>query len=376
VRGAKAVKVKPLIWFRRPFIAMKRPSAVSARFAKQSRLGYDHMRVRRDLFVSLLIASAPACAAAQSSYYNLDAGRPMRIEDAEPTPRYALGIDLAPVTWEHLATGTNRYRTEPRATYGLLPFTDIELRLPIVAITPPRSSGARSTAGVAGLAVGLLHELNLETPALPAFALGGETSLPVGSLAATSPSYIAKLLVTRTFGFGRMHLNAGAGRYAVRLPKASSDSACTLSAFVPTRIPRAGEACPSGPPIIVDQPCDVAPIGAGALARAMCMGSRSVSTVVSAPALRNTGPHWFTVIGFDHAYGLRSMTIVGDILAERFVGLYAKTDWSAELGARQQLTPLLVADEGLGWHFAGTFPSVTLTIGASYELAVPPLRMP
>lgn len=335
------------------------------------------MRHRRSrmvaLLVTVLVFGVAASAAAQTSYFNLDGGRPARVEDAEPTARYSLAIDLAPVTWEHLSAGTNRFRTEPRVTYGILPFTDIEARVPIVGVVPPHGSGARSVVGAAGLNLGMLHQFNLETPALPALGVAGEVALPVGSLAPPSASYIAKLLLTRTTAFGRVHLNAGGGRYAVRTA-ASSDSSCTISAFIPRTIPRAGQPCASGPPIIVDLPCTIAPAPIAASATRMCM--QNVEPSVSAATTttpRSTGGRWFGGIGFDHALGLRSTVVIADLLAERFEGLYAKTDWTAEVGARQQLTPLIVADEGFGWRFAGTFPSFMLTLGASYEVPLPPL---
>jgi len=331
------------------------------------------MRARRAVLLIVIFASgAAAGTGAQTSYFNLDGGRPARVEDAEPTPRYALAIDLAPVTWEHLSAGTNRLRTEPRLTYGVLPFTDIEVRVPIVDVVPPRGSGARSVVGAAGVYVGALHQFNLETPSLPSIAVGAEASLPVGSLAPPSASYLAKILVTRTTALGRVHLNAGGGRYAVQT-SSTSDTSCAPTAFIPSRIPRTGGSCSSGPPIIVDLPCRVSPPPIAAAATQFCMAQQT--TIAAAPATpRTTGARWFGGVGFDHAFGLRSTIVVGDLVAERFEGLYSKTDVSAELGTREQLTPLLVADQGVGWKFAGAYPSLTLTFGASYELALPPFR--
>ena len=45
------------------------------------------------VFFLVLCAAAGRQGAAQSSYYNLDAGRPGRVEDAEPTPLYSLDLD-------------------------------------------------------------------------------------------------------------------------------------------------------------------------------------------------------------------------------------------------------------------------------------------
>ncbi|HEX4682181.1 MAG TPA: hypothetical protein VH277_05700 [Gemmatimonadaceae bacterium] len=309
-------------------------------------------------------------AAAQSDYYNLDGGRPMRVEDAAPTERYALSIDLFPVNWEHLAVGTTRLRTEPRVSYGVLPFTDIEVRVPIVEIVPSHASGGGTATGAAGVALGLLHAFNLETSAVPAVAVAGEVLLPVGSLAAPSASYVAKLIVTRTTRLGRFHFNGGGGTYSVRTASAAVDSTCVLSAFVPSQIPRAGQPCDNGPPIIVDTPCDVAGPRVGAVAARYCMAQQLTAATTAAP--RTSGSRWFAGLGFDHALPLASTTLTADVVAEDFVGLYGKADWTFEAGARHQVTPLFVLDGGAGWHFAGTFRSVMITFGASYQIALPP----
>jgi hypothetical protein len=80
-------------------------------------------------------------ASAQMEYFNLDAGRPSRVEDAIPTPLYSLDIDPGSFVYERLTGGTNRFGAEPRFSYGALPFTEVELRLP--------SSGSIPRAGAA-----------------------------------------------------------------------------------------------------------------------------------------------------------------------------------------------------------------------------------
>lgn len=308
---------------------------------------------------------------AQAHYYNLDGGRPGRVEDAEPEARYALDFDLAPFQFEHLTGGTNRYRVEPRLNYGVLPFTEIELRAPYVRMQPPRSSGARAVAGAVGLSVGVLHAFNLETAQLPAIAVASEVSFPVGALAPQRTSFLVKALVTKTTDVLRLHLNAGGGTYAVHVPSSQTDTACAPSAFRPFRLP-GSTGCDAGPPIIIDTPCRVVPSSPGRLSAisARCMPAPDTTIVVSP---RTFGTHWFGGLGADRAFALRSTVLTGDVFAERFVGLYTKTDWTAEVGMRHQLTPTLVTDAGAGWHFAGTIRSVSLVLGATYELATPPL---
>src|SRR5437868_6330180 len=144
---------------------------------------------RSAICLSVLLVAARA-ASGQSAYYNLDSGRPTRVEDATPTPRGELEIQFLPLRAEWLSGGSQRQRFEPKLSYGVLPMTEIEVRLPIVRTQSPN---ALATTGVASAAVGALHAFNVETT-WPAFAVAGEAVLPVGSLSANSPSYTLKLL--------------------------------------------------------------------------------------------------------------------------------------------------------------------------------------
>ena len=64
---------------------------------------------------TLLLA---ATARAQTDYHDTDAGRPLRIEDATATARYALGVQLPPLRVERTASGVTRLRAEPKLSYG------------------------------------------------------------------------------------------------------------------------------------------------------------------------------------------------------------------------------------------------------------------
>jgi hypothetical protein len=281
-------------------------------------------------------------------------------------------LDLAPFQFERLSGGARRYRLEPRSTYGVLPFTDVEVRLPVVRLDPPRASGVRTVSGVAGLALGSTHAFNVETSGVPALALGAEVSLPVGALAPPTVSFIAKGLMTKTWSGGRLHLNVGAGSYSVRTTTSrTGDSSCTFTPGI-GRIPRPGDGC-GGPPIIVDVPCSGLPAGTTGMLSQTCMGRGSQALAASTTPSAH-GSHWFVGAAFDRAIGLRSLVMTADIFAERFAPLYRSTDWTAEIGVRHQITPLLVLDVGTGWHFAGVVRSVALTFGASCQFPITPRR--
>ena len=118
-------------------------------------------------WVLTLACVALRAAAGQGSYYNLDSGRPARVEDALATPRGELEIQLLPLRGEWVGNGTERFRVEPKLSYGILPMTEIELRVPVLYV---RGAGSAATTGIASAGVGALHAFNVETR-WPALAL-------------------------------------------------------------------------------------------------------------------------------------------------------------------------------------------------------------
>jgi hypothetical protein len=300
---------------------------------------------------------------AQRDYFNLDAGRPTRVEDAVPTERHELEMQFASLRAERFADGSTRWRYDPKVAYGILPFTELELRAPLLLVSPP--SPAPRTIGFASVAVGALHAFNLETADLPALALAGEVVLPAGSLAAPGTAFSVKALVSKTLPLVRVHVNAAAGTWSAwPAPPPPSGASCgTGQAGVPPC------AYPAFPP---DAPCNVMPsaevsaqsASASCAPTAASTGGR-LRAVTSA---QNHGTRWTVAAGLDHALPLQSTLVVADIIAERFIGLYDPVDWTAEIGVRHQLTPQLVADVGIGWHFAGAIQSTTLSLGLGYGI--------
>lgn len=161
-------------------------------------------QVRRCGLTALLVTVAAAGGvAAQTDYYNTDAGRPVRIEDAYPTERYAFELQLAPLRLERQRGGIYNWEVEPEIAYGLFPRTHIEIGFPLAYSDRTRGRGT----GLAGIDLSMLRNLNVETETLPALALAAEAVLPVGSLAPGSAFVSAKGIMTRTYGFARFHVN-------------------------------------------------------------------------------------------------------------------------------------------------------------------------
>jgi len=293
------------------------------------------------IFALALVAFLARRSGAQTQYFNLEAGRPTRVEDAVATERYALDVQLAPVRVERLGDGSYRWRAEPKLSFGALPFTEFELRIPYSGVRSRDSSGVREH-GVTGMAIGFLRAINLETTRMPAMALAAEAQLPVGALAAPSATYSVKVLATKSGPPGRIHLNLSAGTYSVRTP---GSDACTVGS--------SGFGCGG---FIPDVPCSLAPVTSFG-SDVNTDGSRGLSRC-AAPA----GPR----------ASVGAALVAADVVAERFEGFQSRTDMTVEAGARWQWTPRIVFDAGVARRFAGATTSSAITVGVTFAASVRP----
>lgn len=159
---------------------------------------------RASLCIAALLASLVASrAVAQTDYYNTDRGRPLVVEDAYPVERRAFEVQAAPLRLERSAGGVYTWGFEPELAYGIAPRTHVEVGLPVAFIDV---AGGRR-AGLAGLHMSLLHNLNVET-SIPAFGLVASGALPVGGLAGENAYVSLKGIATRTLSWMRFHANA------------------------------------------------------------------------------------------------------------------------------------------------------------------------
>src|SRR5579872_7386764 len=187
--------------------------------------------------VLLLLVAGPL--AAQTEYHELEAGRPVGVEDAFPTARQAIEIQLAPATVEQFGNGLTRATFEPAISYGILPRTDIELFAPFIF----REHGETPTHGVTQFGIAGLYNFNNESRLLPAFAVKGEIAFPAGGSPTSGTLYEGRAIATRTFGGFRVHLNVGYSSYHVA-PAPPPPVGCTKN-------------CPPPPPPTPDFPCGV-----------------------------------------------------------------------------------------------------------------------
>lgn len=259
----------------------------------------------RFIIMSVAIASLPAArsAAAQTDYYNTDAGRPITVEDAYATERYAFELQLAPVRLERARGGRYSWEIEPEIAYGILPRTHVELGFPVSYVD---AGGGARRAGLAGVELSALHNLNAET-SWPALGVAAELLLPVGSLAYEETYGTLKGIATRTLPWARFHLN-GAYTFGER---------------------------------------DSAP-GAADLSR--WMGGVAVDRTFPLRALLITG----------EVVARRPLPAAAD----------NEIEWSLGTGARYQVSPTIAIDGGIGKALTGDEQSWFLTFGVARAFGI------
>lgn len=259
---------------------------------------------------------APRRADAQTDFYNTDRDRPVRIEDASVTERYAFELKLAPVRLERSIGGSYRWGVEPELAYGILPRTQVEIGLPLTHLD---AVGARRQSGVAGLDVSVMYNLNVESRTLPAFAVRVDALAPVGGLAPDAPYASITGIATRTLSWMRFHVN---GLYTAG-PAAS--------------VPTAGN--PGGvgfavTPLGIDQ------------------------------------PRWLAGVAVDKTYPFQSLLVTADLYAQQPLVSAEPVEYTAGTGVRYQWSPTLALDAGVGRRLNGDNQAWYVTFGAAYAFAL------
>lgn len=257
------------------------------------------------------LVTAARGAEAQTDYYNTDAGRPIQIEDAYPTERYAFELQLAPVRLERGRGGVYNWGVEPEIAYGILPRTHIELGFPLAFVD---LGPGRRRSGLRGLDVSLLHNLNTETRTLPAFGVAAEVLAPVGGLAPDRTYGSLKGIATRTYRWARFHVN---GQYTFgdgMEPSSSPD---------------------------VDASPETAEIA-----------------------------RWLAGLAIDRALPLRSMLVTGEVYARQPILEDEDVVWNVGAGVRYQLDPHFALDAGVGKRLTGEDQAWFVTFGLARAFAI------
>ena len=254
-----------------------------------------------------LLASAPSAAAAQTDYYNTDAGRPLQVEDAYPVERRAFEIQAAPLRLERSRSGTYHWGIEPELAYGILPRTQIEFSAPLAFID---GRNGERTSGLAGLHLSALHNLNTET-SIPALAISAAVLVPAGSLGPDRVYTSLKGILTRTFTWARFHVN-GEYTFGSRLEAEDEESA-----------------------------------GAAELAS------------------------WIGGVAVDRTFPLESLLVTGEVFAREPIHRDEELEWNTGVGLRYQLDPRFNIDGGFGRRLTGAERGWYVTFGTAYAVGLP-----
>jgi hypothetical protein len=259
-----------------------------------------------------LVTLAARPAVAQTDFYNTDAGRPLTIEDAYPVERRAIELQLAPLRLERARGGVYHWGLEPEFAVGLLPRTQLEVGFPLAFV---EGVGHR-TAGLAGVELSALHNLNVET-AIPALALVGDVLLPAGGLGPDRAYASVKGIATKTFSFARFHVN---GQYTAG-----------------DRLPAEDAASPGE---------EIGP-GAAELSQ------------------------WQAGMAVDRTFPLRSLLVTGELYARQPLRAGEEVEWNTAAGARYQLSPRVAGDLGAGYRLNGPDRGWYATVGAAVAVGLP-----
>lgn len=260
--------------------------------------------IRRGTAIAvLLVPGFVGFAHAQIDYRNLDDDRPVVTEDAYPVERFAFEL-MAPYRFEAEAGGGQLHSTVPEAAYGLARNAQIGLKLPFAAV----DEGTSTDWGVAGLRVFGLYNFNTETRWLPALALRGDVSFPVGSLAGEGSRFALKAIATRSWGRTRAHLNLGRGfgsedALSVAEPLNRWNASLAVDrTFIRSSLLLIGE-------VAIAQSVEDAPTAANASlgARWQWTPTLVLDAGVSRRLRSETGPDIGFTIGLSHAFAIRGL---------------------------------------------------------------------
>jgi hypothetical protein len=166
-----------------------------------------HGFLRRALLLILpLLAVVPM--AAQADYRNLDPGRPIAVEDAQPIEFRAFEFQIGVPRFSREEAGRWVVALEPEFKWGVAKDTQIGISTEFVVA---REAG-NSITTFRDTQFHLLYNFNQESRRLPAIALRPELTLRGGALGSQHEHGALKLIVSKTLHRNRLHFN---GSYTV-----------------------------------------------------------------------------------------------------------------------------------------------------------------
>ena len=269
-----------------------------------------HTLPARVAAVLLLGHATASIASAQTDYFNTDAGRPIRVEDAYAIERRAIELQVAPLRLERERAGRYQWGIEPEIAVGLLPRTQVEIGFPMLHTEGP---GRTRTTALAGVEMSALYNLNAETR-IPALAIVADLVVPAGPLGPSTAIPSLKGIATKTFPWARFHVN-GQMTFA--------DDAATG-------------------------------------------GTSGVVPPANAEFSR-----WLAGLAIDKTLPLRSMLFTAEVVTSEPFQAGAARRLDVAGGSRIQLSPRVAFDVGGGYRLRGDEPGWFLTTGAAVAIGLP-----
>lgn len=144
---------------------------------------------------------------AQSDYRNLDPGRPIAIEDAQPIEFRAFEFQLGIPRYSRGKEDDWELSFEPEIKWGIA--RDWQFG---IAGENTILQNTRTTNSFRDTQLNLLYNLNQESATLPASAFRAEVTLGTGALGSQNEHAALKAIVSRSFGMNRLHVN---GSYTI-----------------------------------------------------------------------------------------------------------------------------------------------------------------
>ena len=248
---------------------------------------------------ALALATAAHPANAQTpGFFNTDPGRPLKVEDASAVPRFALDHYVASDWQNGSGDSPSAWFIRPGLLFGLVPRTQVE----VDATVALKRSATDADAGLAGLRAAAQYTLNLERGILPTLAFEASMAFPVGD--AESAHSSVKTLATKTFHWGRLHVNSEA--------------------------------------LFGDEP-------------------------VTSPARLGLS-RWQTGVAADRAFTRRGLLAGAEVVARQTLDPESSVQWSVGGGVSQQLTPSMTIDFAGALTFARSSRTFNVSIAFSRQV--------
>jgi hypothetical protein len=153
------------------------------------------------------LSSLSGLAFGQADYRNLDPGRPIAIEDAQPLEFRAFEFQIGLPRYADLREGGDELSVEPELKFGFAKDWQVGISAENRTVRNGESRNSFSDTQIH-----LFYNLNQETEAIPAIALRPELAIGTGAFGSDHPHAGLKAILSKTIGMNRIHLN---GSYTV-----------------------------------------------------------------------------------------------------------------------------------------------------------------